>query len=127
MTNKEKSAKVVSEIVDIFRCPICHRSMKVVDFKSLICSNNHTFDFAKQGYVNMLTRPSNQHYDKNLFEARQKIIMESNLYSSLHKKVSEIIGKHLDEFHYRSEEHTSELQSRGHLVCRLLLEKKKNK
>src|SRR5207253_11111165 len=28
----------------------------------------------------------------------------------------------------RSEEHTSELQSRGHLVCRLLLEKKnKNK
>src|SRR5690625_5930418 len=25
--------------------------------------------------------------------------------------------------HYRSEEHTSELQSRGHLVCRLLLEK----
>src|SRR5690625_6778219 len=29
------------------------------------------------------------------------------------------------QFH-RSEEHTSELQSRGHLVCRLLLEKKKN-
>src|SRR5207253_9850973 len=29
----------------------------------------------------------------------------------------------LDSF--RSEEHTSELQSRGHLVCRLLLEKKK--
>mgnify|MGYP002526548858 CR=1 FL=1 len=28
---------------------------------------------------------------------------------------------------YRSEEHTSELQSRRNLVCRLLLEKKKNK
>src|SRR5687768_18269454 len=27
--------------------------------------------------------------------------------------------------HFRSEEHTSELQSRLHLVCRLLLEKKK--
>src|SRR5690625_5432968 len=27
----------------------------------------------------------------------------------------------------RSEEHTSELQSRGHLVCRLLLEKKKHR
>src|SRR5690625_5460256 len=27
----------------------------------------------------------------------------------------------------RSEEHTSELQSRGHLVCRLLLEKKNKK
>src|SRR5690625_4387625 len=30
------------------------------------------------------------------------------------------------ERYARSEEHTSELQSRGHLVCRLLLEKKKN-
>ncbi len=99
MTNKEKSARVVNKVVEIFRCPICHRSMKVIDFKSLICSNNHTFDFAKQGYVNMLTRPSNQHYDKKLFEARQKIIMESNLYSSLHEKVSEIIGEHLDESH----------------------------
>src|SRR2546422_8549456 len=29
--------------------------------------------------------------------------------------------------HCRSEEHTSELQSRLHLVCRLLLEKKKKK
>src|SRR3712207_7215582 len=29
-------------------------------------------------------------------------------------------------FKYRSEEHTSELQSRQYLVCRLLLEKKKN-
>src|SRR5439155_8820281 len=28
-----------------------------------------------------------------------------------------------DAIHFRSEEHTSELQSRGHLVCRLLLEK----
>src|SRR5436305_3929719 len=28
---------------------------------------------------------------------------------------------------HRSEEHTSELQSRPHLVCRLLLEKKKKK
>src|SRR2546422_5190051 len=28
-------------------------------------------------------------------------------------------------YEYRSEEHTSELQSRLHLVCRLLLEKKK--
>src|SRR3712207_6948709 len=30
-------------------------------------------------------------------------------------------------FDYRSEEHTSELQSRQYLVCRLLLEKKKKK
>src|SRR5439155_11170203 len=37
------------------------------------------------------------------------------------------LDEFLQEFPFvtRSEEHTSELQSRGHLVCRLLLEKKK--
>src|SRR5690625_7064692 len=34
-------------------------------------------------------------------------------------------GTAVDRCLPRSEEHTSELQSRGHLVCRLLLEKKK--
>src|SRR2546427_3392399 len=33
----------------------------------------------------------------------------------------------LGESGYRSEEHTSELQSQSNLVCRLLLEKKKKK
>src|SRR6266436_8557098 len=38
-------------------------------------------------------------------------------------------GEHVgeDAAKVRSEEHTSELQSRLHLVCRLLLEKKKKK
>src|SRR5690625_7641919 len=40
-----------------------------------------------------------------------------------HKRV----GKVAQDRAKRSEEHTSELQSRGHLVCRLLLEKKKKK
>src|SRR5215813_4378655 len=34
--------------------------------------------------------------------------------------------EHLKTLHLRSEEHTSELQSRPHLECRLLLEKKKH-
>src|SRR5690625_5323066 len=33
----------------------------------------------------------------------------------------------IGNYEVRSEEHTSELQSRGHLVCRLLLEKKNKK
>src|SRR2546422_5297925 len=36
-------------------------------------------------------------------------------------------GYAIRSLHSRSEEHTSELQSRLHLVCRLLLEKKKKK
>src|SRR5947209_15499993 len=36
-------------------------------------------------------------------------------------------AKRRDALAFRSEEHTSELQSRQYLVCRLLLEKKKRK
>src|SRR2546422_6490260 len=41
------------------------------------------------------------------------------------RSVGEVYA-HIVGANYRSEEHTSELQSRLHLVCRLLLEKKKN-
>src|SRR3712207_6952140 len=37
------------------------------------------------------------------------------------------LGQTIDLIEDRSEEHTSELQSRQYLVCRLLLEKKKTK
>src|SRR5690554_4721267 len=54
-------------------------------------------------------------------------------YNQLQKGLSLIFNgpfeRHVTQFgyrvHIRSEEHTSELQSRPHLVCRLLLEKKK--
>src|SRR5690625_2719743 len=46
------------------------------------------------------------------------------------KMIESSVGKDTMTGHWelmgRSEEHTSELQSRGHLVCRLLLEKKNN-
>src|SRR5258708_23416130 len=42
--------------------------------------------------------------------------------------IYELVGRLIgEEQHRRSEEHTSELQSPDHLVCRLLLEKKKKK
>src|SRR5690554_7182597 len=41
-------------------------------------------------------------------------------------RMAEIMQAYARQFD-RSEEHTSELQSRPHLVCRLLLEKKKKK
>src|SRR2546429_7324205 len=36
------------------------------------------------------------------------------------------LARNIESANWRSEEHTSELQSRLHLVCRLLLEKKNN-
>src|SRR5690625_6038613 len=47
------------------------------------------------------------------------------IYNEPHE-VSLLINSMRTKVRFRSEEHTSELQSRGHLVCRLLLEKKNN-
>src|SRR3712207_8217287 len=46
----------------------------------------------------------------------------SSITYSAHQIAAEVIS--YNEFLLRSEEHTSELQSRQYLVCRLLLEKK---
>src|SRR5690625_6945971 len=48
------------------------------------------------------------------------------IFSNDRRQALVYFGKHLYVLltDRRSEEHTSELQSRGHLVCRLLLEKK---
>src|SRR5690554_7581556 len=52
-----------------------------------------------------------------------------NLYANRNELTKLASGQERDENNWwfvgRSEEHTSELQSRPHLVCRLLLEKKK--
>src|SRR2546422_6252319 len=68
---------------------------------------------------------------------RSTLFPYTTLFRSIRNAVARALPEvphHLCHFHYlreaaspiaRSEEHTSELQSRLHLVCRLLLEKKK--
>src|SRR2546429_943984 len=62
----------------------------------------------------------------NLFRMQMQYfsvtLFTSYLISSLHSNLSPVFLLPM-----RSEEHTSELQSRLHLVCRLLLEKKKKR
>src|SRR5690625_5929339 len=57
----------------------------------------------------------------------EQMILESNSNVLKTTNIMGIIGHNNEQLFIgsRSEEHTSELQSRGHLVCRLLLEKKK--
>ncbi|MBP2240972.1 23S rRNA (guanine745-N1)-methyltransferase [Cytobacillus eiseniae] len=96
MSKKIRSAARVHNVVSAFRCPLCASSMRVVDHTSLICSRNHTYDFAKQGYLNLMTHPINSQYNKELFEARHRVIMESNLYSDMYTIISNVLKDHFD-------------------------------
>lgn len=96
MSKMIKSAELVNKFIRVFKCPVCGDLMSVVELKSLKCSKNHTFDFTKQGYLNLMTHPSNSHYNKELFEARYKIISESNLYNPIHEAITKSIEEYLD-------------------------------
>ena len=76
----------------MFKCPVCSAAMGIVDQKSLICQNNHTFDLAKQGYVNLVAHPVATKYDKELFESR-KLIAESGFFEPLSKTIVDLITK----------------------------------
>jgi 23S rRNA (guanine745-N1)-methyltransferase len=90
-----KSANYVSKNDAIFACPICQSTMKVLESKSLICSNQHTFDFAKQGYINFTAHPVKTKYGKELFEARRKLITEGSFYKPLSHAIAKIINEHV--------------------------------
>src|SRR3712207_7297507 len=58
-------------------------------------------------------------------EDGELVIAEDERAAAHARRVAHVLRRQLDAT-VRSEEHTSELQSRQYLVCRLLLEKKKN-
>lgn len=64
------------------QCPVCHKPMKVIAGGSLICKTGHSFDFAKQGYVNLAGSRNSLLYDKVLFQAR-RAIFQAGFYQPL--------------------------------------------
>src|SRR2546422_6267649 len=84
-------------------------------YTTLFRSTHYNYDGTSQRIAS-ITDPRNITYLTNEYDAQGRVIRQTQADSGVFT------------FAYaRSEEHTSELQSRLHLVCRLLLEKKKNK
>src|SRR5690554_1928477 len=90
-----------------------------IDKKSVLVSKEQIYEM------------TNMAFDKNamyIFRSYYKLESSNFLHTTFERsRYIEInVNKHPITLSYtRSEEHTSELQSRPHLVCRLLLEKKK--
>src|SRR5690554_7720913 len=76
-------------------------------------------------YASEFTRVYLKNLDLVQKESQKDVDGYLDLFIDYKLKIAEASAQGLDQ--ERSEEHTSELQSRPHLVCRLLLEKKKNK
>src|SRR5438105_15665385 len=81
------------------------------------------FDFDVLVFFLMIRRPprSTLFPYTTLFRSRRRELVGERVALV----VEEVLLDQFEEYFLRSEEHTSELQSRVDLVCRLLLEKKK--
>src|SRR5690554_7229056 len=78
---------------------------------------------ADRGFVSVQNRALQQNISKCIYQRLQLHATSTDPFSQSGTRDFEA-GTAEDAFLTRSEEHTSELQSRPHLVCRLLLEKK---
>ncbi|NBD27401.1 putative RNA methyltransferase [Paenibacillus glycinis] len=84
------SAAAIERIQHIFRCPICKAQMQMITSQRLCCSNEHSFDIARQGYLNLLSRAHNTNYDKNIFVCR-RAIGRSGFFDPLHAAISSVV------------------------------------
>ncbi len=87
---KKANANFLAGYQDLFRCPLCSSKMKLVNLKSLICTNNHCYDLAKQGYVNMLSHALKTKYNRQMFASR-RIICRNGLFGPMINKIWDLI------------------------------------
>src|SRR5215469_17333594 len=82
---------------------------------------------ARPGRIALSVKRAVDHQSRHFFHDQLKIEFRDAVALKIRRRVQEVngIGHAVLYRELRSEEHTSELQSRRDLVCRLLLEKKK--
>ena len=74
-----------------FACPICQENLTLVE-SSLKCSNRHSFDLAKFGYVNLAPQiKQSANYDKENFQNRQQIL-EAGFYQAILEGISDLLA-----------------------------------
>lgn len=83
-------------------CPVCKGTLGLQG-NSLICSNRHCFDIAKQGYVNFLLQAPKEKYDKRLFQSRARV-SQAGVFRGLTDRLGEIVQNELERQERREQE-----------------------
>lgn len=80
---RERSAALIYPYIHKLKCPVCHHTMTTISRDNIQCSSRHTFDLARQGYINFMTRFFKGNYDKRLFTAKRNILSQTAIYTPL--------------------------------------------
>lgn len=71
-------------------CPICKSNLSF-SHNQVRCDHNHSFDIAKQGYINLAPNHQEAHYNSELFTARQRIMQDANLYAGVYQQILDLL------------------------------------
>jgi 23S rRNA (guanine745-N1)-methyltransferase len=86
---------MLNTAVRYLRCPHCAGSLTVRD-RVLACPDGHTFDVAKQGYVNLLTGSVKLSADtREMVDARAEFLAEGH-YTPLAESIADLARKTVD-------------------------------
>ncbi|MEK3889225.1 putative RNA methyltransferase [Bacillus sp. FSL K6-3431] len=89
-SRKSIAAKLISEHAHFFSCPICTSPMVFENNTTLVCTEGHSYDLAKKGYIHLLSQSIDTKYDKSLFQSRQRIA-ESGFFTPLVEAIAILI------------------------------------
>ncbi|MBR9875271.1 MAG: 23S rRNA (guanine(745)-N(1))-methyltransferase [Vibrionaceae bacterium] len=75
-----------------YQCPLCHQPL-TLSVKTFKCENNHQFDMAKEGYVNLMPAHHKRSKDpgdnKEMMQARRRFL-EGKYYDPMRQEVARI-------------------------------------
>lgn len=81
----------------LFTCPVCAGALRI-DQRRYVCDQNHSFDVARQGYVNLLLANQKRSKDpgdtREMLEARRDFL-DAGYYGDLTASLVSVIGEHV--------------------------------
>lgn len=88
----------MNNIYSLYRCPVCSEHLEQTG-RTFRCLNNHTFDIAKEGYVNLL--PVNKKRSKEPGDSKEMLLarrqfLTSGYYQCLVNAISQILDEYLN-------------------------------
>ncbi len=92
MKKIEWARMIFHENEHLFQCPICGHGMHMAEEKTLVCTSSHSYDLARQGYVNFLSGSKKVGYGKKMLESRS-LISKEGFYAPLTEEISRILGE----------------------------------
>lgn len=87
----------MDRILHLLRCPLCGGAFSRKD-NSLVCAKRHTYDIARQGYVNFVPGQKDMFYKKELFESRAQVFA-AGVYAPVVERLSRALNAHLPQDH----------------------------